>query len=409
MECVNTAARYLAARCAAVAGFGRGGDGLSQAERARWRKQAREWLRADLALWAKTLDSGSEQDLRLARRMLTHWQVEPDLAGIRDLKALDEASAEERNGCFALWDEVGAVLRRIAVVERASMLDPKRTDPRRAVPTALMRQGRLEEARVAWQTVLEGNPLDHNDWFGYAELCLFLGREDEYRRARRDLLARFFITNNPYFAERTGRACLLLPATGEELHQAVALTRRAAASDPSAFGGNYSWFLFARGLAEYREGKFDQAISTMRGDASRTGGPTARLVLAVALHRDGQLAEARKTLAAAILSYDWRETQARDPGAWICHVLRREAEGLVLPNLPAFRRGEYQPQDEDERLALLAGHLEKVIGGQPTFLPISFLQVGLERSRSIARVNSPRGVGTGFLIHGNLFLGARLT
>ena len=40
----------------------------------------------------------------------------------------------------------------------------------------------------------------------------------------------------------------------------------------------------------------------MRGDASRVRGPIARLVLAMALHRDGQLAEARKTLAAAILS-----------------------------------------------------------------------------------------------------------
>ena len=201
--------------------------------------------------------------------------------------------------------------------------------------------------------LFEGNPLDHNAWFGYAELCLFLGREDEYRRARRDLLARFFITDNPYFAERTGRACLLMPATGDELHQAVALTRRTAASDPSAHASDYPWFLFARGLAEYREGKLDQAISTMRGDASRMGGPFARLVLAMALHRDGQLAEARKTLAAAILSYDWRATQARDHGAWICHVLRREAEGLILPNLPAFRRGEYRPQDKDERLALL--------------------------------------------------------
>ena len=84
----------------------------------------------------------------------------------------------------------------------------------------------------------------------------------------------------------------------------------------------------------------------MRGDASRVDGPITRLVLAMALHQDGQLAEARKTLAAAILSYDWRATQARDHDAWICHVLRREAEGLILPNLPAFRRGEYGPQDK---------------------------------------------------------------
>jgi cytochrome c-type biogenesis protein CcmH/NrfG len=102
--------------------------------------------------------------------MLMHWQVKPDLAGIRDLKALDAASAEERNDCFALWDEVVAVLRRIAVLERAIVLDPKRADPRRSVPRELMQQGRLDEARVAWQTALEGNPLDHDAWFGYAEL-----------------------------------------------------------------------------------------------------------------------------------------------------------------------------------------------------------------------------------------------
>ena len=99
VESVNTEARYLAARCAALAGSGLGSDaaGLSRDERARWRKQARAWLRADLALWGKALDSGFEQDISLAKRMLTHWQIEPDLAGIRDLKALDEASAEERD------------------------------------------------------------------------------------------------------------------------------------------------------------------------------------------------------------------------------------------------------------------------------------------------------------------------
>ena len=81
-----------------------------------------------------------------------------------------------------------------------SRLTRNKPTPRKNHPTDLMRQGRLEEARVAWQTALEGNPLDHNAWYGYAELCLFLGREDEYRRARQDLLARFVTTSNPYFA-----------------------------------------------------------------------------------------------------------------------------------------------------------------------------------------------------------------
>src|SRR6185295_15971704 len=132
----------------------------------------------------------------------------------------------------------------------------------------------------------------------YAELCLFLGREDEYRRARQDVLARFFITDNPYFAERIGRACLLRPATGDELRQAVALARRAAAADRSVHSSAYPWFVFVRGLAEYREGKFDEAISTMRGDASHLYGPMPLLVLAMSLHQAEQLGVARKTFAA---------------------------------------------------------------------------------------------------------------
>jgi serine/threonine-protein kinase len=359
VESINTEGRYLAARCAALAGCGRGKDAakLSDAERARWRKQAREWLRADLALWARTLESGYELDRDLAKRMLTHWQAEPDLAGLREQNALDELPTEERKECHALWDEVGVVLRRVVRQEQAA-LDPKYTDFLGALRNNLTRQGRLDEARAAWQAALESsNPLDHNAWFGYAELCLFLGREDEFRRARRDLLARFAATTNPYFAERTGRACLLRPATGDELRQGVALTGRAAAASPSADAWAPPWFLFARGLAEYRQGRFDQAVATMRGDASRVAGPIARLVLAMALHQSGQPAEARKTLATAVLSYDWRGTQARNPDAWICHVLRCEAEGVILPNLPAFLAGKYQPQDSDERLALLAARL----------------------------------------------------
>ena len=43
----------------------------------------------------------------------------------------------------------------------------------------------------------------------------------------------------------------------------------------------------------------------------------------------------------------------RDQDGWICHVLRREAEAMILPDLPAFLGGNYQPRDNDERLALL--------------------------------------------------------
>src|SRR6516165_8134431 len=85
----------------------------------------------------------------------------------------------------------------------------------------------LEEARAEWEKSLERDPPEHDAWYGYAELCLFLGREEEYSRARRELLNRFGATTNSFVAERTSRACLLMPATGDELRQAAALAERA--------------------------------------------------------------------------------------------------------------------------------------------------------------------------------------
>jgi serine/threonine-protein kinase len=240
----------------------------------------------------------------------------------------------------------------IAALSQGVALDPHYPEFRE-LASALSPRGGLEEARVGWAKFLQRDPPDHGSWFGYAELCLFLGREDDYRGARRDLLKRFGGTTDPYAAERISRACLLRPVTGDDLRQAVALAERAAGVDRSQYASAYPWFLFARGLAEYRQGQFEQASATMRGDAARVLGPAPRVVLAMALHQCGQLAEARKALAAAVLAYDWRATQVRDLHGWICHVLRREAEGMILPNLPAFLDGKYQPKDIDGRLASL--------------------------------------------------------
>jgi len=113
VEVFNAACRYRAARFAALAGFGLGKDGpqLNEAERSRWRRQAREWLRADLTGWALMLDSDSQVTHDLAKRMLEHWQVDPDLTGLRDPGALEALSPDERKECLALWNEVAARLK----------------------------------------------------------------------------------------------------------------------------------------------------------------------------------------------------------------------------------------------------------------------------------------------------------
>jgi hypothetical protein len=111
-------------------------------------------------------------------------------------------------------------------------------------------------------------------------------------------------------------------------------------------------------LAEYRQGRLESAIALMKGDASKAAWPGPRLVLAMAQQRSGLKEEARKTLAAAIVSYNWDDARAdfnelwMYNETWIFHVLRREAETLIVPNLGAFFKGEYQPKDNDERLVL---------------------------------------------------------
>ena len=75
--------------------------------------------------------------------------------------------------------------------------------------------------------------------------------------------------------------------------------------------------------------------------------------------------------------------------------------------LLALKRNEPPARGPDVKWAGGDGgeHLEKIIGGQSTLLPINFLEIGMQRSRSVARiVRSDQSSGTGFLIPGNWML-----
>jgi tetratricopeptide (TPR) repeat protein len=106
--------RYNAACYAALAGCGKGEAAakFEEKERARWRKQALDWLRADLAVWTKRLDSGKPEDRQQVQGMMQHWQQDSDLAGIRDNEALAKLSADEQEACKKLWADVAALLKK---------------------------------------------------------------------------------------------------------------------------------------------------------------------------------------------------------------------------------------------------------------------------------------------------------
>lgn len=250
-------------------------------------------------------------------------------------------------------DRQGQATEPLVWLRKGVELDPALPDSQKALRDYLVKRGMLSELQATWQASLVRDPLKYSAWWGYAELSLFLGKKDEYLRARQDVIARFGKSTDARTAEQISRLSLLLPAEGSELAAAVALAEQAVNSKSAKTGGFQSYYLFARGLAEYRQGKFDEAIATLKGDAARVLGPAPGLVLSMALQRSGQEQEARRALAAAVRMHDWRPQNCKTQDAWIYHVLRREAEQLILPNLSAFLAGNHEPGDNDERLALV--------------------------------------------------------
>jgi serine/threonine-protein kinase len=103
---------YNAACAAALAGCGQGADaaGLDARERARWRRQALTWFRANLALWAKELQKQTPQARSSLEETLRLWQTDDDLTGLRDAAALAQLPPEEREACRRFWADVAALM-----------------------------------------------------------------------------------------------------------------------------------------------------------------------------------------------------------------------------------------------------------------------------------------------------------
>ena len=106
---LRTALRYKAAGDAALAAAGQGKDEPppDDSVRARWRGKALAWLRADLALHTKQLDT----DAASVRAALAPWTHDSDIAGVRDPDALTALPEDERAGWQALWAEVDRLMK----------------------------------------------------------------------------------------------------------------------------------------------------------------------------------------------------------------------------------------------------------------------------------------------------------
>ncbi len=113
-ENMKVAHRYNAACLAALAAAGADEESakLDDNERARLRKQALTWLRADLAVWSKQLERGQGSDHADGRSALRRWQQDSDLASIRDEAALARLRPDDRTAFTEFWADVAALLKK---------------------------------------------------------------------------------------------------------------------------------------------------------------------------------------------------------------------------------------------------------------------------------------------------------
>jgi tetratricopeptide (TPR) repeat protein len=108
--------RHNAARSAALAAAGQGEDAGLLPDKAvcMFRHWALVWLRDDLTAYAKLAERNDPTVKQTILQRLAHWRRDPDLASVRDLKALDRLPDNERAAWQALWRDVDGLAKRVA-------------------------------------------------------------------------------------------------------------------------------------------------------------------------------------------------------------------------------------------------------------------------------------------------------
>jgi tetratricopeptide (TPR) repeat protein len=112
---MNNRFRYDAACDAALAGCHQGADADKfTKECARLRRQALDWLRADLKAYRHMLEKAAAKASPMIVQRMQHWLKDEDFAGVRGDKALAKLPEEERKDWHKLWQEVEALRQQAA-------------------------------------------------------------------------------------------------------------------------------------------------------------------------------------------------------------------------------------------------------------------------------------------------------
>ncbi len=169
-------------------------------------------------------------------------------------------------------------------------------------------------------------------------LLAYTGEIDRYRAHCQAMLQRWASTQTNSDADRTLKTILLLPDFQGDAMQLARLAEVAVSGDKNAEW--FEWYLFAKGLHDYRTGEYADAVTTCRESQRRVpknnSSPQALAAMnlaieAMALHRSRDEAGAKRALAEA-KSNVGDNVPGIDgwDGNWLtAHLLCHEAEGLI--------------------------------------------------------------------------------
>jgi serine/threonine protein kinase len=201
----------------------------------------------------------------------------------------------------------------------------------------LARARRTREAAPALRRFLMADPASPDlQWMQLVILDLTNADSASYRKDAEEMFKRFAQTGDPWAQERLAKACLLGPETFE-LAQTTALAESSSAARANEKMGE--WAMFAYGLALYRSGRYNEAISQLvetRDKSSTEHNETnecmSQLFLAMAHARLKHDAQARVEFdrgARLIPSDNLTDLGSSWHDWYAAQLVRREAEALL--------------------------------------------------------------------------------
>jgi tetratricopeptide (TPR) repeat protein len=302
---------------------------LGEPDRAGLRRQAMNWLKANLDLTAAMRGRGLKPTWSLST-----WQVDPALAAVREPAELARLPQSERAQWQRFWADVTAQIA---------------ADP--------VEHGRACAARREWAQAADGyaRALKHGPtedghfWFEYAALSLLSGDRPGYARVCAHMVEQCGKAGGPR-PYHVARACTLASDAVAE----AALPGRLAEKELQ--GSREFWSLTEQGALAYRAGRFHEAVPLFEQSLRANPKPGAAVLnwlwLALAHQRLGKVEEARRWLGKA---QGWLDQYGDGMPAraeaevglhlhnWLeAHVLRREAEALIQPT---GRRSGTEPRE----------------------------------------------------------------